>query len=56
MRRLALAALVLASTMLGGCIFAVGSGDRADDKRMRKLEERISRAEQKLDLGAETKQ
>lgn len=55
MRRLALAALVAASTMLGGCVFAVGSGDRADDQRMRKLEQRISRAEEKLDLATESK-
>lgn len=56
MKRLALAALVLASTMLGGCIFAVGSKDRSDDQRMRRLEERISKAETKLGLDAETKQ
>lgn len=54
MRRIAFsAALALVPLFLGGCIFAVGSGDRSDDRRMTRLEERMTRAESQLGIGGE---
>ena len=45
MRRIALAALVLAPVLLGGCIFAVGNGDVSDERRLTRLEQRMEAAE-----------
>ena len=57
MRRLALAALLFASAGgLGGCLFAVGSTEGSDGRRLKKLEHRISKAEKALNIPEEAKQ
>jgi len=50
MRRIALAALVMAPVLLGGCIFAVGNGDVSDERRLTRLEQRMEAAEKKLHM------
>jgi len=56
MRRLAMVALLVASAGgLGGCVFAVG-GSNEDGRRIKDLEERVSRAEKALGIPAEAKQ
>jgi hypothetical protein len=50
MRRIALAALVLAPVLAGGCVFAVGNGDLSDDRRLKRLEQRMAAAEKKLNM------
>lgn len=56
MRRLAMAALLLASAGgLGGCVFAVGSGND-EGRRIKDLETRISRAEKALGIPEEARQ
>jgi hypothetical protein len=55
MRRLAVAALLLASVGgLGGCVFANVSGND-DGKRIKELEMRIARAEKALGIPEESK-
>jgi hypothetical protein len=48
MRRIALTALGTTPFLLGGCIFAVGHGEESDDRRLTRLEQRMSAAEKKL--------
>lgn len=56
MRRLAMAALLVAAAAgLGGCVFANVSGND-DGKRIKELESRISRAEKALGIPEEAKQ
>jgi hypothetical protein len=50
MRRIVLAALVLAPVLLGGCVFAVGHGEESDNRRLTRLEQRMAAAEKKLNL------
>jgi hypothetical protein len=50
MRRIALVALALVPGLLGGCVFAVGNGDRSDDRRLTRLEQRMAAAEKKLSI------
>jgi len=56
MRRLAMAALLVAAAAgLGGCVFAV-AGSNDDGRRIRDLEARVSRAEKALGIPEEAKQ
>ena len=47
------AALLAVTTTLPGCIFAVGGSSDGSEKRMRKLEHRIQKAEEKLGIPSE---
>ena len=51
MKRIALPALALAPFLLGGCIFAVGHSEQSDDRRLTRLEQRMSAAETKLGMA-----
>ena len=48
MRGIAFVAVVLAPLSLGGCIFAVGNGERSDERRLTRLEQRMAAAEKKM--------
>jgi hypothetical protein len=57
MKRLAwMALLVACAGNLGGCVFAVGSTEKGEAKRIHRLEERMSAAERKLGIPEEAKQ
>jgi hypothetical protein len=50
MRKNVAVALLVVSTGLSGCVFAVGTASEGD--RIRKLEQRVERAERALHLDA----
>lgn len=56
MRWRALSCVALLPFLLGGCVFAVGTGGRSDERRMESLERRLSRAEERLGIAPGAKE